>query len=402
MPELQTITFMRKILEKRRLHTHLVHLDRLTDETLDLGLRKLLGLQAEYHALLKDLLTSAQHNILYRHTDRFFCSYFFLLLPDTSEALVAGPYTAFPVTKEHLLEKAEFQKTPPQLFAQLEQFYAQLPVVSDSLPLLNLFTSFGEIVWGGSDAFRVEFTDETAAPAIDSFPLQEPMETPLFDMQLMEERYHFENQLMEMVSHGQVHRVEALTDQLSSQMFESRVADPVRNFKNYCIICNTILRKAAEQGGVHPFYLDKMSSSFAVRIETIHDTSVGSQLLQEMVRAYCRLVQKHTGDSYSPLVRKAVLLVENDLTRDLRLNAVAKELAVSPAYLSALFKKETNKTFTEFVTQQRMSYGKYLLENTRLQVQTIALHCGIPDVNYFSKCFKKHYGTAPRTLRKSP
>lgn len=400
MIELQTVSFLCKILEKRRLRTHLVQLEHPADEAFDFGLRKLLGLQEEFQALLKRLLSSAQHNILYRHTDRFFCSYFFLLLPDTSQALIAGPYTAFPVTKERLLEKAEFSKLSPQFLAQLEQFYGQLPVVSDSLPLLNLFTAFCEVLWGSSDAFRVEFTDETAAPLPEGFPQEEPKEMPLFDMQLMEERYKFENQLMEMVAHGQLHRVEAFTEALSSQRFESRVADPVRNFKNYCIICNTLLRKAAEQGGVHPFYLDQMSSKFAGRIETIHDASVGTQLLQEMVRAYCRLVQKHAGDSYSPLVRKAVLLVENDLTHDLSLRAVAGELAVSPAYLSSLFKKETGKTFTEFVTRQRMAYGKYLLENTKLQVQTVAQHCGIPDVNYFSKCFKKHYGTTPSALRK--
>lgn len=400
MIELQTISFLRKILEKRRIHTHLVRLDRLADEMPDLGLRKILGLQAEYRALLKTLLTAAQHNVLYHYTDRFFCSYFFLLLPDTAEALIGGPYTAFTVTKEHLLEKEEFLKLPPRFLAVPEQFYAQLPVISDSLPLLNLFTAFGETLWGSSDAFRVEFAEESAIPMQESFPREDPKEMPLFDMQLVEERYRFENQLMEMVSHGQVHRVEALTDQVSTKMFESRVADPVRNLKNYCIICNTLLRKSAEQGGVHPFYLDRISSAFAVRIETIHDASVGTQLLQEMVRSYCRLVQKHAGDSYSPLVRKAVLLIENDLTRDLRLNAVAKELAVSPAYLSSLFSRETGKTFTEFVTGQRMRYGKYLLENTRLQVQTVALHCGIPDVNYFTKCFKKHYGITPRTLRK--
>lgn len=400
MLELQTISFLRKLLEKRHLHTHLVHLDRLTDETLDLGLRKLLGLQAEHQALLGSLLKNAQHNILYRHTDRFFCSYFFLLLPDTPEALVAGPYTTFTVTKEHLWEKAEFSKLSPQFFAQLEQFYGQLPVIADSLPLLNLFTAFSEVLWGSSDAFRVQFTDETAAPLPENFPQEDPKEMPLFDMQLIEDRYKFENQLMEMVAHGQLHRVEAFTKALSSKMFESRVSDPVRNLKNYCIICNTLLRKAAERGGVHPFYLDQISSKFAMDIETIHDASLGAQLLQEMVRSYCRLVQKHAGESFSPLVRKAVLLVENDLTHDLGLNAVAKELAVSPAYLSSLFKKETGKTFTEFVTQQRMVYGKYLLENTRLQVQTVAQHCGIPDVNYFSKCFKKHYGITPRTLRK--
>lgn len=396
----EILSFLRKILEKRRLHTYLGRIDTLGELPLDLGLRKRLGQQEAFAVLLRKLLPSARHNRVYRYTDRLFCSYFFLLLPDSTEALLAGPYTAFPVTRQHLLEKAEKQNLPPWAIPVLEQFYEQVPVISDSLPLLQLFTTFGEVVWGGAEAFQVEFIEEDAAPTVETFAPEAPKDTPLLDMQVMETRYQFENRLMEMVSRGQVHRVKAFTDALSPKMFESRVADPVRNLKNYCIICNTLLRKAAERGGVHPFYLNRISSDFAARIETLHSQAAGIAFLSEMVRAYCRLVQKHATDSYSPPVRKAVLLIENDLTRDLGLNAVAKELAVSPGYLSSLFKKETGCTFTEFVTRQRMEYGKHLLETTTMQVQTVALHCGIADVNYFSKCFKKHFGVTPRAFRK--
>ena len=40
-------------------------------------------------------------------------------------------------------------------------------------------------------------------------------------------------------------------------------------------------------------------------------------------------------------------------------------------------------------------------KNTRLQVQTIALHCGIMDVQYFPKLFKKQTGKTPREYRES-
>ncbi len=396
----QVLFFLRKILEKRRLQTHLITLDNPPEQPLDLGLRKVLGLQEEYRSLMKNMLSDARHNVIYRYTDRFFCSYFFLLLPDSPEAIIAGPYTSVSITRQHLLEMADTMKWPPWILSRLEQFYDQLPAIPDSLPLLNLFSAFGETIWGSSDAFRVEFMDEAAAPPPDAYPQEAPEDLPFLDMQVMETRYQFENQLMEMVSRGQVHRVEAFAEVLSPKMFESRVADPVRNLKNYCIICNTLLRKAAEQGGVHPVYLNRISSDFAARIETLHNQTAGLTFLPEMVRSYCRLVQKHTSESYSPPVRKAVLLIENDLTRDLGLNAVAKDLAVSPGYLSSLFKKETGSTFTEFVTQRRMEYGKHLLETTAMQVQTVAQHCGIPDVNYFSKCFKKHFGVTPRAFRK--
>ena len=40
-----------------------------------------------------------------------------------------------------------------------------------------------------------------------------------------------------------------------------------------------------------------------------------------------------------------------------------------------------------------------LLRHTQLQVQTVAQHCGIGDVNYFSKVFKRHFGLTPRQFR---
>ena len=44
---------------------------------------------------------------------------------------------------------------------------------------------------------------------------------------------------------------------------------------------------------------------------------------------------------------------------------------------------------------------EYLLTTTNLQVQTISLHCGIMDAQYFSKLFKKHYGVPPLQYKSS-
>ena len=41
----------------------------------------------------------------------------------------------------------------------------------------------------------------------------------------------------------------------------------------------------------------------------------------------------------------------------------------------------------------------FLLNSTSMQIQTIALYCGIPDVNYFTKTFKKYIGKTPREYR---
>ena len=46
-----------------------------------------------------------------------------------------------------------------------------------------------------------------------------------------------------------------------------------------------------------------------------------------------------------------------------------------------------------------MDTAANLLRHTQLQVQTVAQHCGIGDVNYFSKVFKRHFGLTPRQFR---
>lgn len=74
---------------------------------------------------------------------------------------------------------------------------------------------------------------------------------------------------------------------------------------------------------------------------------------------------------------------------------------LSPSYLSALFSQETGQTLTEYVNEKRVKLAMRLLATTKLQIQTIAQHCGILDVHYFSKVFKKKLGITPKQYRES-
>ena len=99
-------------------------------------------------------------------------------------------------------------------------------------------------------------------------------------------------------------------------------------------------------------------------------------------------------------VRKAIIAIESGLNTDLSLSALAKQQGVSQSYLSRLFKKETETNITEYINQRRMERAENLLVSTRLQIQTIAQHCGIMDVQYFSRLFKKAKGLSPAEYRK--
>ena len=102
---------------------------------------------------------------------------------------------------------------------------------------------------------------------------------------------------------------------------------------------------------------------------------------------------------HSQLISQLLLHIEADLSADLSLSALAKQLSVNSSYLSTLFKKELGATLTEYVSKRRVNYAMLLLDTTSLQIQAIAQHCGIPDVNYFTRTFKKYAGMTPKEYR---
>jgi YesN/AraC family two-component response regulator len=100
-------------------------------------------------------------------------------------------------------------------------------------------------------------------------------------------------------------------------------------------------------------------------------------------------------------VQKTILIIDSDISAELSLNSLAKQQGISAGYLATIFKRDTGKTVSEYIKDKRIEHAMYLLSATHLQIQTIALHCGIMDVQYFSKIFKKKIGKNPKEYRES-
>ncbi len=352
---------------------------------------------------LHQLLAKAESKTLYKLSDSLLRHYLFLLLPSPSPTplLLIGPYLTSAISEEDLLLLAEQHHLSPKSRTYLAEYYLGLPILSESSPLFTMIDSFCERAWNTTSFSVVEVEKEhLLSGALFNEPSGgERFSDILVNMKTMEQRYHFENELIRAVSLGQIHKEKQLLAAFSASPFEKRVADPLRNSKNYCIIMNTLLRKAAESGGVHPVYLDRVSTQFAFKIEQMFSVSECPALMREMFCTYCRLVRKHTMRQFSPVVQKAMLIIDSDLTADLTLHTLAESQSLSDGYLSTIFKKETGKTVSEYIREKRISHAAHLLATTQLQIQTVALHCGILDVQYFSKIFKKQMGLSPKDYR---
>ena len=184
-----------------------------------------------------------------------------------------------------------------------------------------------------------------------------------------------------------------------SQIWSSGSQTLSRDQKNYLIIGNTLFRKAAQRGKVHPIYLDELSSKMAAKIENITSVSQVDPLRREMVRKYCFLVKTYSTKGFSPIIQKVLNYIALNLASDLTLKNLSSIFSLNSSYLSAMFKKETGITLTSYVNSKRIDRAVYLLNTQIDSIQDIAILCGIPDLTYFTKLFKKAKGMTPTKYR---
>ena len=72
---------------------------------------------------------------------------------------------------------------------------------------------------------------------------------------------------------------------------------------------------------------------------------------------------------------------------------------ISPNYLCDLFKRCTNKTLMEYITQYRITRAKEFLGDVKYRVNDVAQMTGFSDAQYFSNIFKRNTGMTPTEYR---
>ncbi|MHA7965528.1 response regulator transcription factor [Paenibacillus sp. CAU 1782] len=91
--------------------------------------------------------------------------------------------------------------------------------------------------------------------------------------------------------------------------------------------------------------------------------------------------------------------IREHYNQDISRETVAKEVFITPGYLSLLFKQQLRSSFLDFLHKVRMEQACLLLKDQSLRIADIALQVGYNDEKYFFQVFKKYMGMTPKQFR---
>lgn len=397
------LNFFLKALKYNNLRFHTASTNDLSTHDVDLGVRKDIGLSNNFVHLKKIFGQETRQQCIVYITDEFFCHYILLILPNTSpeKVVIIGPYL-LANESDKITDLFNENEIAPAWRTILNDYYIKLPCLPSENSINALLYTLADSIWGKGNYSIEYFTNSISdSPlALTSPPDSKYRLDSLSNIDLIETFYAQENALMHAISHGQIARAKNILANIPLLNFQNQI-EPLQNLKVFSIVMNTLFRKAAEQGGVHPIYIDQLSTTMTQHITAFTRADNILDLWNEMIQKYCTLVNNHSTRDYSLPIQKVIIQINLDLSADLSLKSLADSLNVNASYLSTLFHKETGVTLSSYVNQKRMEYAAWLLSTTKYPISTIAQHCGILDDNYFTKLFKKQYDITPTAFRDS-
>ena len=97
---------------------------------------------------------------------------------------------------------------------------------------------------------------------------------------------------------------------------------------------------------------------------------------------------------------KSVRFINENYPSKISIPDLAKLENMCMTSYNLLFKEQLGMSPTKYIIKLRIEHARELLESTNLPIQEIGIACGYPDINFFSRVFKKYVGTSPSSYRK--
>lgn len=202
---------------------------------------------------------------------------------------------------------------------------------------------------------------------------------------------------------------------LDIQQFMDKVADmdPQTVFKEQAHVLEGIQASSSLQESERIILLKTFSGKYNDLIQGLEPSFKRLELTppfhrEETVRHFHELTE-HWMQYYNTLfsgemrqlIRKACEYLQQHYAEDLSITDMTGRFHISVSQFSLLFKKYTEKSFINYLTELRVQRAKQFLIEANLKVYEIAESVGFNSLPHFNRVFKQSTGQSPNEYRKA-
>lgn len=319
----------------------------------------------------------------------------FAVIKTETELILVGPYIVQDMTEANVQFLINNLRIDDLVIKDYRSYRDRYPLRSDSDILHDCHTLLQHTGFDPYGFAQEHNYDEKASLSKSWEYRQKNFEN------IVNERYRVEQEMMEQIAEGDdvaairsyrtIHNNVRYMGDFGSTPDLSRISSG---------ITRATVRMAAVDAGLPPVIIDTISGESSRTISRLNSREEMYRENERMVRSFARAISRYRKEHYSALVYSAIHHFETRYAEPVSIEETAEHLGVSVSCLISRFKKETGKTPSAYLCDLRIQRAKRLLRSDRYTISEVAENVGIPDANYFVKCFRKITGVTPSAYRK--
>lgn len=223
------------------------------------------------------------------------------------------------------------------------------------------------------------------------------------EQMIFHSKYSVEKKMNALIMAGDVEQLKEIFSNFTSKEMGKMSNNPFRQQMYAVVIGIAVATRAAMEAGMYEEDAYTLSDIYIQKADSCTSAEELWQIYVRMLIDFAERVRQSkqkTEDKVSLSIKNAIDYILKNLHYGSVLSDVADAVGLSETYLSALFKKETGDTISEFIQKSKVTEAKSLLQYSEYSLLEITQYLGFCSQSHFSKTFRKYANMTPGQYRK--
>lgn len=209
---------------------------------------------------------------------------------------------------------------------------------------------------------------------------------------------HTENDLIDAIKLAETDKAKELLNQFFNSIFSLELSPQEYQIPLTRLLNNLLI--VMQESGINLTQIYHVNGSLLEELIDLHIVAeIEDWFWSTVIHPLIKIFIDRQDAQYHNISEKIIDLVQHYYDSDLTLEDCASRLHYNANYLSSVFRKETNHSFSEYLSMYRFNMAKKWLETTDMPIKDIASKLRYNNSQNFIRSFRKQEGMTPGQYR---